>query len=804
MNSAGKPGPCSAPAGESDAGVDGGVWRAAWLLVALVALALGLASSGCLLPYEQADLAAIQEPRLLVDLEEELRWPALPVPGEGVEAPRDAVSEAALVIDLSAYQHLPPRPGGEKNAAAWVHYFSEIRGLRPESIFTLKGPEAQPAEILAAVQSAGQMTDPGGAVWVIIIGYSVTPMVQTFPKVGSFLLTYGAPAVEPVRSGQALPLLAMTKDLLDWSEAPVVLVLDACGPPGVEFSEAMLGGAEPVLYGSSWEPSAMHFTPRVGRTPAKIVTETSEGGLRGIRGVVMTSGIGDRCLATLPGGNRPALSYLALGALQGWGDDGSPDTKRSRPWLNRRFFAADGRVHGIEALDFLASITSAISDYSRELPPRILGQSRRRLVLAGKGGASAPTIEALLGEPEDRGLVGDSGGEASPSAASFRFAGGARIRRPPPIAGWKAQSAKVQADLAPLLTRAEDPTTSPELLRESWCHLRAKDPGVDALIDRECARWRRYLQRWRAFYPVLDSDHEVLLRLLEREPRAVGVAAIRRFLRVYDQYPDHPRVVAVASAMRAHLSGESQDVLRDRAEFGASARIDGGRYFRGCTDADSGCEEDETPQLRGLSSYRVDRQEVARRDYEHCLRAGACEVVDLSICYAWTGEGFKPGAALPPAFLRPLAPQVCVTWAQAQSYCEWLGKRLPTELEWEVAARGGDRRIYPWGDEEPDCASANYAECGRLPVDVDALTSREDVFGLQHMAGNVSEWVHDRYRDTYRRTRARNPSGSLQGRLRGVRGGSFYDPPEVLRASYRYALTPEYGYATVGFRCAAD
>jgi hypothetical protein len=80
--------------------------------------------------------------------------------------------------------------------------------------------------------------------------------------------------------------------------------------------------------------------------------------------------------------------------------------------VNPRFCAADGRVHGIEALDFLASITNAISDYSRDLPPRILGQSRRRLVLAGKGEASAPTIESLLGEPEDRGLALEAGGDA--------------------------------------------------------------------------------------------------------------------------------------------------------------------------------------------------------------------------------------------------------------------------------------------------------------------------------------------------------------------------------------------------------
>jgi len=95
--------------------------------------------------------------------------------------------------------------------------------------------------------------------------------------------------------------------------------------------------------------------------------------------------------------------------------------------LNRRFFAADQRVHGIEVLDYLASVTTAIGDSSRESPPRIEGLSRRRQVLATQGGAVAPTIESLLGEPEERGLGGDVEG-VSERAASLRFAGGARIR----------------------------------------------------------------------------------------------------------------------------------------------------------------------------------------------------------------------------------------------------------------------------------------------------------------------------------------------------------------------------------------
>ncbi len=757
----------------------------------------------CVSPYTQADLTQIQEPRLLVDDGEELRWPTLPLAGEGVQAPRDAASEAALVVDLSAYRHLPPRPGGEANAAAWVRYFGQIRGLREESIFLLQGAQAQPSAILAAVQSAGEMTGSGGALWIIVIGYGVTPLSQGSPTAGGALLTYDAPADDPHRSGHAVPILAMTKDVLDWVEAPVVMVLDACEPPSTDFSEAVLGGVEPRLYGSSWEPALSHYTPPTRGAPGKIETVSGGDGRRGVRGTVMTSGLGPRCLATLPGGRRPALSYLALGAIQGWGDP-RPESAPRRRRRERRFFAADRRVSGVEALDFIASFSAAITEQRREAPPRVLGLSRRRMLLSEQAAAAPPTLESLLGLPEPASPVDPADPARSARASSFRFAGGAKIRRPRPRPGWGAQSPEVQENVAQLLEEAADPSVSPLGVEASWCHLHSPTPAVDRLIDDECTRWRRYVQRWRAFSPILDQDHAVLLRIVDSEPRAIGIAALRRFLEAYAQYPDHPRVLAVESALQAHLRGEPQGTWRALAAFGPSAAIEGGRYFRGCTDADPRCEADETPQMRSLSDYRIDRLEVARRDYDHCVDSGACDAVRLDTCYAWTGEGFAPGASLPEAFERPRAPQVCVTWAQAQNYCEWLGKRLPTELEWEVAARGGERRIYPWGQEEPDCEVANHGECGRLPWDVDAATTREDVFGLLHMAGNVGEWVQDHYRESYRRTRQRNPRGALGGGLRGIRGGSFYDPPEFLRASYRYAMTPDYGYATVGFRCAAD
>ncbi|MCA9659813.1 MAG: SUMF1/EgtB/PvdO family nonheme iron enzyme [Myxococcales bacterium] len=609
-----------------------------------------------------------------------------------------------------------------------------------------------------------------GQLWIVFIGHAATELVEG----EGLLLTYGALAEAPLDDRHALPLKVLNHVLLDWAQAPTLLVIDACGPPDVKLGSAAIGGVEPSLHGSSAELVMFFFTGGAG--PRALGNPPMWGSTRGMRGAAVSAGLGDRCVAELPGDGRPALSYWVLGALQGWGSE------RERG----RGSKADVRVSGV--LDFSAAIAVDVVDSGQPLLPKVQGVGRGGLRLARHARQRAPTLADLTGE-------GD--GDGSPLV----FAGGARIVRPKVSEGWALVSDEVGTRVELLLREAASPTLVPEVLADTWCQLRAHDPEVDELVTRECQRWRRYALRWRAFHIIIDYDHELLRRFVARKSSKQGVAAVRGFIDAYAEFPTHPRILAAEAGLRAQAAGDPR--WPEIVAFGETAAIAGGRYFRGCTDRDEACEEDETPQLRSLSSYLMDRREVSRRDYDHCVFAGGCEPVDYGLCFSWTGEGFFRGAELPPEFWEPSAPQICVSYERARSYCEWLGKRLPTELEWEVAARGGDRRIYPWGDEPPTCDDANHAECGRAPKAVDS-PSRSGPRGLDHMAGNVSEWVHDWYVEHYRFTGQYNPRGPLtERRLRGVRGGSFYDPPEFLRVSYRYALTPRFGYATVGFRCAA-
>lgn len=213
--------------------------------------------------------------------------------------------------------------------------------------------------------------------------------------------------------------------------------------------------------------------------------------------------------------------------------------------------------------------------------------------------------------------------------------------------------------------------------------------------------------------------------------------------------------------------------------------VPAGEFWMGSGDGVS----HEKPRHRVyLDAFHIDKYEVTNTLYQRFISA--------------TGHR-EPRHMSDSKWNNPQQPVVGVSWHDAEAYCRWAGKRLPTEAEWEKAARGTDERRYPWGNEW-DKKRANGSESGiGRTTPVGQYPGGVSPYGAEDMAGNVWEWVADWYdADYYQRSPERNPRGPELGSGKVVRGGSWYYQPLNLRLSLRNHHSPDNRFDDLGFRCA--
>ena len=201
-----------------------------------------------------------------------------------------------------------------------------------------------------------------------------------------------------------------------------------------------------------------------------------------------------------------------------------------------------------------------------------------------------------------------------------------------------------------------------------------------------------------------------------------------------------------------------------------------------------------------LDTYYIDKYEVTNALYKAC--------VDARVCNPPINSGSFTRNSYYGNSLYNDYPVVYVNWNMAKAYCEWRGARLPTEAQWEKAARGADARTYPWG-KGVNCQKANYQGrdngCAGGTSKVGSYVNGVSPYGVYDMAGNVWEWVADWYSETYyQNSPSSNPFGPDLGQSRVLRGGSWNRSENDSRASNRLKYGPDYNNFDIGFRCASE
>lgn len=226
--------------------------------------------------------------------------------------------------------------------------------------------------------------------------------------------------------------------------------------------------------------------------------------------------------------------------------------------------------------------------------------------------------------------------------------------------------------------------------------------------------------------------------------------------------------------------------------------VPAGEFMMGSRQDDKTSKNDERPfHSVYLDAYYIDQYEVTTTGYAKFM-----QVTKRIAPEHWSEDILKQHGR---------KPVVGVDWMDAAAYCAWAGKRLPTEAEWEKAARGTDKRLYPWGSEAPTRQRANYnslrfdfKDYGAL-TDVGSFEQGKSPYGAYDMAGNVYEWSADWYDENYYgKSLPRNPEGPSNGEFRVLRGGAWDSVPVYVRSTYRYWAAPTARLVTVGFRCAQD
>lgn len=529
-------------------------------------------------------------------------------------------------------------------------------------------------------------------------------------------------------------------------QAHTVAVLDTCFSGKTNGGEDVAPGLQPLI-------------------PVK------EQGSHDERLTLFTAGTSSQFAGPLPGAGRPAFSYLLLGALRGWGDENG-----------------DGEVSAQEASDYTLDTLRFLLSGKRAQTPQLVSRHPERVMVASDKLERGPDVLSLGRGPgpalekfaEEEVVTFDS----TPRGAAVLVDGKLLCQQTPcsrslPLGRHQVEMSGdcVQPGTQSFVVQRGDAVDVSLQLqaRQTQITIRAQDSKGNALKAR-----------------VSVDGQEV-----GYTPGRFGVGVCSNVVEVSQKgYRSWSSPLQLkkgqALSLNASLVAEVSDAVADFNCPSGMVGVPGGKFKRGST---SRSNEQPVREI-SVSSFCIDKTEVTAGAYEDCVRGGGCTAAKTGGTCTYDVSG------------KRAHPINCVDWNQAVAYCKWAGKRLPTEAEWEKAARGTDSRTYPWGEDEPDC---NYAVvydggygCGRGETwPVGSKAAGASPYGALDMTGNVWEWVNDGYDpEYYADAPLSDPRGPLSGSFRAIRGGSWCSGGVDLRAASRFYGPPDADSADLGIRCA--
>jgi len=290
---------------------------------------------------------------------------------------------------------------------------------------------------------------------------------------------------------------------------------------------------------------------------------------------------------------------------------------------------------------------------------------------------------------------------------------------------------------------------------------------------------------------MLETKFKVAMWLTVLFMASLPIMGILRGTKLTPFEPDSSTSTQAVDSSLGQAASNTQDEKPIAEDM---IRIPAGDFIRGTNSGGF----DEQPEARiHVDAFFIDRYEVTNGHY---------------LAFVSATNHRYPGP--PSRYAKNMArmrgvnqPVVYVSWEDADAYCRWKGKRLPTEVEWEKAARGTDGRLWPWGSVQ-DVKAANWARVDdgfEATAPVGSMTRDVSPFGLADVAGNVMEWVTDWYaEDSYRDGIERNPTGPEHGLYRVMRGGAYTSTGSDIRITSRSKMVPDFRDETIGFRCASS